>query len=198
MIKFENDSEEIPFKIFRQEYEIALKKNQNAIDAFCISSYCIKSKEVNSRFVNLKIVDSNKLVFFSNYLSPKSVQFNGHNKISALIYWNQTNCQIRMKGQIYKTSKEFNQKYFEKRSKGKNALAISSNQSNVISSFEDVKLKYLKVKKNNDLTKCPEYWGGFAFIPNYFEFWKGSDLRLNLRNQYVFNKDQWLHSILEP
>ena len=63
--------------------------------------------------------------------------------------------------------------YFKKRSIDKNALAISSNQSQGIKSYEQVLLKYNEIKDTNDLKKCPDYyWGGFSFIPYYFEFWK--------------------------
>ena len=51
--------------------------------------------------------------------------------------------QIRMKARINKTSKEFNQKYFKNRSVEKNALAISSNQSSPIKSFDHVIKKFI-------------------------------------------------------
>ena len=67
--------------------------------------------------------------FFTNYESEKAYEFDENNQISAVLYWNQTNTQIRMKSRILKTSNEFNQNYFLKRTKEKNALAISSKQS---------------------------------------------------------------------
>ena len=54
--------------------------------------------------------------------------------------------------------------------KNKNAISISSNQSMIISSFDDVKYKYENTKLQKDLSNCPDYWGGFSFIPFYFEF----------------------------
>ena len=76
--------------------------------------------------------------------SPKASAFNSHNQIAALIYWSSINVQIRMKANIKKTSKEFNQKYFFDRSEEKNALAISSNQSKQIDSYSQVKENYNK------------------------------------------------------
>ena len=40
-------------------------------------------------------------LFFFNYSSPKSKDFfESHNQITALIYWNSINVQIRMKAKI--------------------------------------------------------------------------------------------------
>ena len=52
-----------------------------------------------------------------------------------------------MRSFIYKTSKEYNQEYFKSRSVDKNALSISSNQSNSIASFDNVIENYNKAKE---------------------------------------------------
>jgi pyridoxamine 5'-phosphate oxidase len=103
-----------------------------------------------------------------------------------------------MKAQIKKTSTEYNQEYFKKRSPRKNALAISSNQSREISTYQDVINKYNKVYKNMNLLKCPEYWGGYSFTPYCFEFWEGNESRLNKRDLYELDGGIWRHSILQP
>jgi pyridoxamine 5'-phosphate oxidase len=198
MIEFKNLSQEIPYKILKEKYDIALDAGQDSINAICIASYSSKTREVNARYVNLKIVKDKEFIFFSNYNSIKSSDFRSHNQISALIYWNAINIQIRMRAQIRKTSKEFNQKYFSDRSEEKNALAISSNQSKQIDSYSQVKENYNTSLESDDLKKCPEYWGGYSFIPYYFEFWEGHESRINKRE--VFNKTDgvWKHSFLQP
>ena len=103
-----------------------------------------------------------------------------------------------MKANIKKTSPDFNNKYFAQRDDHKNALAISSDQSKVISSYEDVEMKYLKSFKSNNLNQCPEYWGGFSFIPYYFEFWEGHKSRLNKREVYEIKENKWTNFILQP
>jgi pyridoxine/pyridoxamine 5'-phosphate oxidase len=103
-----------------------------------------------------------------------------------------------MKAKIKKTSNEFNQKYFFNRSEEKNALAISSNQSKKIGSFEQVKKNYNKSLKNDDLKKCPSYWGAYSFKPYEIEFWEGNEFRLNKRNLYTKDNTSWKHFILEP
>ena len=198
MIVFDNLSNETPYRVFKEKYEDSLKANQKIIEAICISSFSSIDNEVNARFVNLKFVKDKEFIFFSNYESPKSQDFISHNQITALIYWNSTNVQIRMKAKIKQTSKKFNMEYFAKRDRRKNALALSSSQSNKIASYEDVSKNYEKSLREGNLEQCPEYWGGYSFIPYYFEFWEGHESRLNRREVYEMKNDEWNHYILQP
>ncbi len=198
MITFKNLCPDEPYLVLKQRYDNSIEAGQENIEAISISSFSNVTNEVNSRYVNLKFVDKNEFIFFSNYNSPKAKEFESHNQITALIFWNSINCQIRLKAIIKKTPKIFNKKYFKQRDKKKNALAISSNQSFEIESYENVKSNYNKSINNDDLTDCPDHWGGFSFIPYYFEFWQGSELRLNKREKYEFQKNEWKKSILQP
>lgn len=198
MIQFKNLSQEAPYLIFKDKYNDSIKANQSHIEAVCIASYSLKEKEVNARFVNLKFVNNKEFIFFSNYKSQKSRDFNSHSQITALIYWNSINMQIRIKATIKPTSREYNLAYFAQRDKKKNALAISSNQSSEIASYDDVQENYNKSIKKDCLTECPEYWGGYSFTPYYFEFWEGHESRLNKRDVYQMKSGKWHHGILQP
>ena len=198
MIKFNNLNQEDPYLLFKEKYEHALKEGQKAIEAISISSFNNEIGEVDSRYVNLKFISNNEFIFFSNYDSSKALAFKSNNQIAALLYWSSINVQIRMKAHIKKTPKAFNQKYFIDRSNAKNALAISSNQSKQIDSYRQVIKNYNRSLENDDLKKCPEYWGGYSFIPYYFEFWEGHESRVNKRE--IFNNIDgiWKHSFLQP
>tara|TARA_B100001093_G_scaffold520517_1_gene617453 strand:- start:9183 stop:9779 length:597 start_codon:yes stop_codon:yes gene_type:complete len=198
MIEFINLSGEEPYALFKKNYHKAKNAGQKNIEAIVISSFNKEIKEVDSRFVNIKIIDNQKFIFFSNYNSPKAIAFNSFDQISALFYWSSINTQIRMKAIINKTTKNFNNEYFEKRNKEKNALAISSDQSKSSTSYNEIVSKYENIKKTKNLLKCPDYWGGFSFIPYYFEFWEGHKSRVNKR--LIFDKTDldWKRSFLEP
>ena len=198
MIEFKNLSKEDPFILFKETYDDAHNAEQKNIEAISISSFSYKTTEVNSRYVNLKIVDGNKFIFFSNYNSPKALEFNSHDQIAANFYWSSINTQIRMKAKIIKTTKKYNSNYFKKRSFDKNALAISSKQSKPIDSYDEVLLNYQSTKEMKDLSKCPDYWGGFSFTPYYFEFWKGHDSRINKRVCYEKVDHVWNKFLLQP
>ena len=198
MITFNNLSKETPYKIFKQRYDQSLKACQENIEAIGISSYSNEFKEVNARFVNLKFVNNKEFIFYTNYNSVKAQDFSSHNQITALIYWHKIDLQIRMKANIKKTSKDFNNKYFSERDSNKNALAISSDQSKPISSYEDIEKNYFKSLQSDNLNQCPDYWGGFAFTPYYFEFWEGHESRLNKRLVYEIKNNEWIDYILQP
>ncbi|MDC3359872.1 pyridoxal 5'-phosphate synthase [Gammaproteobacteria bacterium] len=198
MITFINNNLEEPFKLLKQKYEEANNLKQKNVEAISVSSFSTENKEVDSRFVNLKIVDNDEFIFFSNYNSPKSKQFDSHKQISAILFWPVLDTQIRIKAIISRTSHQYNQKYFFNRSIEKNALAISSNQSRVVDSYSEIKNAYNNVLNNKDTQECPQYWGGFKFKPYSMEFWEGHKNRLNKRLLFSLKDGAWLKSILQP
>ena len=198
-VEFININQSKPYKKFLKFYDEAISSEQKHIEAISISSYDTDLKEVNSRFVNLKYVNDENWIFFSNYDSPKSKDFQNHNQIAALIFWDKINVQIRMKAKIEKNSNLFSDKHFSQRSKEKNVSAISSQQSKKIDSYEEVIKKYEDVFKDNSINNVrPSYWGGYSFRPYSIEFWEGKDTRLNKRTNYVFENNKWVNYILQP
>lgn len=199
MIKLTNLDSSTPFIIFKNLYDSAISNNQSAIEAIVISSFNNNLEEVESRFVNLKYINESELIFFSNYDGPKGSQFSENPKVSALLYWNSINTQIRIKATIKKTDQDFSDTHFQNRSAEKNALAISSKQSEVIDSYDSVIKNYEKTLNNSqDLFTRPNYWGGYSLKPYYFEFWVGNKSRLNKRDVYKLDSGYWSHSILQP
>jgi pyridoxamine 5'-phosphate oxidase len=198
MIQFNNLNQETPYVLFKAKYDEANDAGQKGIEAISIASYNTDSKELDSRYVNLKFITNDEFIFFSNYNSPKGSAFNSHCHISALVYWQSINVQIRIKAKIKRTTDDFNQNYFFNRSKEKNALAISSNQSKIVDSFDTVQENFKKSLRNDDLKECPKYWGGYSFTPYEIEFWEGNEFRLNKRNLYIKDSTNWNHFILEP
>jgi pyridoxamine 5'-phosphate oxidase len=198
MIQFNYLNQETPYQLLKEKYDEAINAGQKGIEAISISSYNQEINEVDSRYVNLKFISNNEFIFFSNYNSPKASSFDSHSQIAALLYWSSINVQIRMKAEIKKTSNDYNQKYFFDRSEEKNALAISSSQSKQIDSYSKVKENYNKSLKNDNLKKCPDYWGGYSFTPYYFEFWEGHESRINKREVFEKIDGVWKHSFLQP
>jgi len=199
MITFINPSTEKPYIRFKSLYQDALANDQRGIEAISVSSYNLKTNEVEARYVNLKYITDNEWIFFSNYNSPKSQQFSVHKQVSALIFWPSINTQIRIKALISKTSIEFSDMHFKRRSKEKNALAISSNQSQNIDSFDEVEKNFHQTLKSMTTdTARPDFWGGFSLIPYYFEFWQGHKNRLNKRHAFEQKAGEWEERFLQP
>ena len=199
MINFLNSSHEKPYILFQSLYQKAIENGQKGVEAISVSSYNEPLKEVEARYVNLKYIDNNEWIFFSNYLSPKANQFESHDQVSILIYWASINTQIRMKAKIFKTSSEFSDEHFQGRTKEKNALAISSNQSQAVDSFDQVTKNFnetLEIMTSE--TPRPDFWGGYSFTPYYFEFWQGHENRLNKRHVFKQEDNQWAEQLLQP
>ena len=199
MIKFLNLNSEKPYSYFQALYQEALENGQKGIEAISVSSYNRASSEVEARYVNLKYIANNEWIFFSNYHSPKANQFESHSQVSILIYWASINTQIRMKAKIFKTSAEFSNEHFQGRTKEKNALAISSNQSQIIGSFDEVEKNFYETLESmtSEMVR-PDFWGGYSFIPYYFEFWQGHKNRLNKRHVFELEDKEWAERFLQP
>ena len=198
MIKIENLNNEKPYIKYKELYDLAKSNNQNQIERILIASFNHKLNEVNARYVNLKYIANDEWIFFSNYKSNKAKDFSSHNQITAVSYWSTIDVQIRMKAVITKSCTKFSDNHFASRSDKKNALAISSQQSRPVNSYEDVKNEYTSILNSENLYKRPSYWGGYSFTPYYFEFWKGHKSRINKREIYKLVGDEWMKSFLSP
>ena len=188
-----------PIEKLEKLYKKAIENNQILPQAVCISSIDIENDFVDSRFVNLKYVNDRDFIFFSNYSSKKGIQFDKspNTQVTMVIYWNTLDIQVRIRGVIRKISSNESDQHFNKRTKQKNALSISSNQSSVIDSYESVKAKYHEVLNKDNLQR-PEYWGGYKLNASYIEFWEGSENRLNKREAFEFLDNKIKKYYLEP
>jgi len=199
MIELDRSNKSIPYKLFYKLYDECILQGQTSPEAIVISTLNSQSNEVNSRFVNLKYILGEEWIFFSNYNSSKGLEIDSHDQISAVLYWHSIGLQVRIKAKIKKTSTIFSDEHFNKRTNEKNALAISSDQSKEIESYEHVKENFYKIINNKDyLFQRPQFWGGYSFIPDEFEFWQGHKSRLNKRESYIKKENDWKYIILQP
>jgi len=198
MINLEKINKDGPYLEFKNYYDEAIKAGQKNIEAIAISSFDSLCNEVNCRFVNLKYIIDQDWIFFSNYNSNKAKDFSNHEQISAVFYWNTIDVQIRTKAYIEKTSEEFSNKYFNDREFKKNALAISSEQSKKIDSYDEVIINFKKIYELNKQLKRPKYWGGYLFKPYYIELWEGHQSRINKRKVYEKTNKDWKTYIIQP
>ena len=104
-----------------------------------------------------------------------------------------------MKAKIFKTSAEFSNKHFQGRTKEKNALAISSNQSQIIGSFDQVAENFQDtLDAMTPETVRPDFWGGYRVKPSEIEFWQGGADRLHDRFRYLRDGQSWQIDRLAP
>ena len=154
----------------------------------------------SSRVVLLKKLSDEGLVFYTNYNSRKGSEIHLNNKVAVKFWWRELKKQIRIEGLISKASKEDSDDYFDSRPIKSRVSAIISNQSSVISSYEDLKKEIDEYLEKNDESsiKRPDHCGLYILVPHSVEFWLERDNRTHERRKYFLDKNGWNSCLLSP
>ena len=154
----------------------------------------------SSRVVLLKKLSDEGLVFYTNYNSRKGSEIHLNNKVAVNFWWRELKKQIRIEGLISKASKEDSDDYFDSRPIKSRVSAIISNQSSVISSYEDLKKEIDEYLEKNDesLIKRPDHCGLYILVPHSVEFWLERDNRTHERRKYFLDENGWNSCLLSP
>lgn len=140
--------------------------------------------------------------FYSNYDSQKGLDLIANPYAELLFYWPELERQIRVSGKVEKISLEESTQYYHKRPRESQIAAhISTPQSGVIASREELQTRFEHLQKSVveklELAK-PEFWGGYRVVPDYYEFWQGRPNRLHDRLSYEKIADLWILQRLMP
>ena len=154
----------------------------------------------SSRVVLLKKLSDEGLVFYTNYNSRKGSEIHLNNKVAVNFWWRELKKQIRIEGLISKASKEDSDDYFDSRPIKSRVSAIISNQSSVISSYEDLKKEIDEYLEKNDESaiKRPDHCGLYIIVPHSVEFWLERDNRTHERRKYFLDENGWNSCLLSP
>ncbi len=154
----------------------------------------------SSRVVLLKKLSDEGLVFYTNYNSRKGSEIHLNNKVAVNFWWRELKKQIRIEGLISKASKEDSDDYFDSRPIKSRVSAIISNQSSVISSYEDLKQEIDEYLEKNDESsiKRPDHCGLYILVPHSVEFWLERDNRTHERRKYFLDENGWNSCLLSP
>ena len=154
----------------------------------------------SSRMVLLKKLSDEGLVFYTNYNSRKGSEIHLNNKVAVNFWWRELKKQIRIEGLISKASKEDSDDYFDSRPIKSRVSAIISNQSSVISSYEDLKKEMDEYLEKNDESsiKRPDHCGLYILVPHSVEFWLERDNRTHERRKFFLDENGWNSCLLSP
>ena len=196
----EEDLNICPFSQFKKWFDFALGLKINVPNAVSLST-SNKEGRPSSRMVLLKDFNiENGFVFFSNYQSKKGQNIEQNPYGALLFFWNGIERQIRVEGKIQKSSRKVSEAYFHSRPRASQISASISEQSNTIKSYSDLEHEYTSFEKKHQGKEipCPDFWGGYELIPDYFEFWQGRENRLHDRFDYQIIGSNWQISRLCP
>ena len=160
-----------------------------------------KNLKPSSRIVLLKEVNSEGLVFFTNYDSAKGKDIISNPHVALNFFWKEKERQVRIEGKAEKIDLADSKAYFHSRPFESQIGAISSKQSQRIESREALDQKYADQYKKYEKERkvhMPSNWGGYLVRPDYFELWQGRMSRLHDRFEYTLEDGQWKIYRLEP
>lgn len=194
----ESDLANHPFVEFEEWYQAALNVIKKDPNAMILGTY--DGKTPRSRVVLLKELDDLGFVFFTNYTSDKANEIAKHPSCSLTFFWKELERQIRVEGEIIKTSSKESDAYFLSRPLGSRLGAWASPQSSKIENREWLQneVEAYKKKFSDGEVIRPENWGGYRLIPTYFEFWQGASSRLHDRITYTKSDGEWKKGRLAP
>ena len=187
-----------PFVLFKKWYDLACKTEINDPNAMTLST--ISNNQPSSRVVLLKSYDEIGLVFYTNSNSKKAKSIKENNNVALNFHWKTQNRQIRIEGIANIVSKEVADYYFKTRPRNSQIGAWSSNQSDDLSSrdelvknIKDFEMKY----KDKDIPR-PSHWNGYLVMPNLIEFWQEMPFRFHDRVLYLKSDNSWKIKKLYP
>ena len=197
----EKNCSENPIELFDNWFLKADKSGMvEEANAMNISTLGIDGFPKN-RIVLLKKYNLNGFIFYTNYNSEKGKAILKNSKVCLSFFWPSLEQQIIIKGKAEKVDRIISDSYFNSRPDGSKLGAWASDQSEVISSREEIEnnLQNLEKKFEGREIPRPNHWGGFIVKPISIEFWQGRPNRLHDRIRYTLQEDfSWKLERLAP
>lgn len=153
-----------------------------------------------NRMVLIKYLEGDEIGFFTNLNSDKSIEIQGHARISCTIWWPELERQVRVEGIANKMKKDLVEDYFSSRPRKSRIAAWASEQSKTLVSSEELEKKfdYFDSKYGGDDVPLPPFWGGYIIRAERVEYWEGRPSRLHERVVLEKVDDMWSARRLYP
>lgn len=188
-----------PFNLFDNWFKQAKQADIDKSNAMTLSTVD-KHGGAQARIVLLSSFDENGFVFHTNYNSEKGAELAANASACLLFWWDCLGYQIRINGQVSKTTAAESDSYFSGRPRGSQIGAWASEQSQVVESHQVINDRVQAFEKEfsgKDVSR-PQHWGGYRLVPDRFEFWLNKDNRLHDRDLFTRNNNEWVKTILAP
>ena len=195
----DTDGTSNPIKLFESWFEEAEEKEPDIPNAMSLSSANSEGR-VSSRMVLLKAYDQRGFVFYTNIGSRKGRDIAENGSVALLFHWKSLKRQIRITGAAEQVDGEEADTYFASRSRGSQAGAWASRQSDQLLGRYLLEEAIGEVEKKfaDKAIPRPPFWTGYRVIPHEIEFWDEGEFRLHNRISFSLEGSVWSKSLLYP
>lgn len=187
------------FSVWLQEAE--QQTNDPRFNAFALSTTG-DSGQPTSRVVLLKRHSQKGFVFVTSYQSAKGKDIEQNNKVSMLFYWSALEREVRIEGEIFKTTLQESDELFYERPRLGQVATLITQQSRPLNSRAELENEFERLSKQYEddsiTVPRPDSWGGYLIKPVKYEFWQGGEYRLNYRYRFLIDSDGWRVGRLYP
>jgi len=176
-----------PFALFQAWFADAQAHEPNDANAMALASVDASGMP-NVRMVLLKGVDASDgpgrgFVFYTNLESAKGVELIASRKAALCFHWKSLRRQVRVRGDVSRTSDAEADAYYATRPRGSRLGAWASQQSRPLESRFALEKAVAAVTARYPLGDIPRppFWSGFRIVPLEMEFWHDRPFRLHER-----------------
>lgn len=154
----------------------------------------------SARIVLLKGIHESGLCFYTCHEGRKGRELDAHPRAAATFWWDRVERQVRFEGTVQRLPRDVVQRYFESRPRESQLGALTSRQSSVVASRDELDARYASnaARYADGPVPLPDNWGGYVLRPHVVEFWQGRLGRLHDRLRYRGRPGQWTVERLEP
>ncbi|MGC3979844.1 MAG: pyridoxamine 5'-phosphate oxidase [Steroidobacteraceae bacterium] len=207
-----------PLPMFAQWFHHAKDQHiQNNPDAMTLATVDANGRP-SARIVLCKhLIDTHGyVVFFTNYESRKGQALAAHPYAAAVFHWDSLERQVRIEGRIVQSPADESDAYFRSRALASQLGAWASEQSQPLSSRNQLLTQVAKVSAKfaaKTLTgqlsiPRPPHWGGFRLWIEHIELWVSGPGRVHDRarwsreltpnDAFSFTPGSWRSTRLNP
>jgi len=191
--------EQEPMQRFAQLHARARQANPRDADNMVVATVG-EGGRPSCRNVLLKATDERGFVFFTNTLGRKGRELAQNPNAALLFYYPELGEQVSVEGRVEPVTAAEADAYFATRPRLSQLGAWASEQSEELSSREELeeRVRLTDLRHTGQAVPRPPHWSGYRVLPERIEFWRAHVNRLHERVEYRRAGQGWRTRLLNP